>query len=301
MRDGVVYVPILKGKANDLKAFARLGPDARRLTKPLIEALPVDKSKVETEQHLQVFADRVRKLKPRSIMYLDFYGLMPDERLSDGTNAIVHGFALLRDVPHTITPVFGLHRNDRLWGHFRQISAHFGGGFCFRILRDDIAVDAAEDTWEEIIRRSAELGLDPSNVDLVLDLGHVGQLSPATLKEEVVDFVALNRRVGEYRSLVVAGSSALKEVSVVPKDGVGEVHRNEWHLWGQLLADVDESLSVQFGDYGVVHPDFLDSVQNPNIQAKIRYTVGDLHLYFRGHGLYRPAVDFDQYYELGKV
>jgi len=99
MRNGVVYVPILKGKANDLKGFARLGSEARRLTKPLVEVLPVDRTKGDTEQHLQTFADRLRKVSPPSSIYLDFYGLMPDELLPDGTSSIVRGFALFRDTP----------------------------------------------------------------------------------------------------------------------------------------------------------------------------------------------------------
>jgi hypothetical protein len=298
MQDRVVYVPILKGKANDLKAFGRLGPNARPLTKPLIEVLPVDRKKSDTDQHLQTFADRLRKLSPRSDLFVDFYGLMPDEQVGDGTNAIVRGFSLIRNSPHAITPVYGLHRNDRLWSPFRRIVEEFGNGICLRVLRDDIADDIAEDTWDAIIQRTAALGLSPKSVDLVVDMGYVGQDSSVKAKEEIVDFLALNRRANEYRSLVVAGSSALKEVSVVPKDGVGEVHRHEWHVWGHLVADVDESLRIRFGDYGIVHPDFSESVQNPNIQAKIRYTVGDVHLYARGHGLYRPTVDFDQYYSL---
>ncbi|MBF3728241.1 hypothetical protein ISG25_37580, partial [Burkholderia pseudomallei] len=53
-------------------------------------------------------------------------------------------------------------------------------------------------------------------------------------------------------------------------------------------------------DYGVIHPDFSDIGPNKYMNAKIRYTVGDKIVYFRGHGLLHPVKDYNQYYDLAK-
>ena len=51
----------------------------------------------------------------------------------------------------------------------------------------------------------------------------------------------------------------------------------------------------------MIHPDFSDFGPNKNMNAKIRYTVGDKILYFRGHGLLHPVKDYSQYYHLAHL
>ena len=48
--------------------------------------------------------------------------------------------------------------------------------------------------------------------------------------------------------------------------------------------------------------DFTDQSANRYINAKIRYTVGNKIVYFRGHALPLPVKDYDQYHKLaGRV
>ena len=102
------YVPIIKGKASDLKAVGRLDPKLRAVTKPLIEALPVNSKKRTLDRHVFTLCDHIRKHVPLGEVFVDFYGIMPDAAMPDGTNAVLFGYQLLKGLGRSVTPVFGL-------------------------------------------------------------------------------------------------------------------------------------------------------------------------------------------------
>lgn len=294
-----VYVPIIKGKRNDIQAVGMLRDEVRSLVKPLVEAMPVNRAKSSVEDHIQKFVRYIVKHIPSGEIFVDFFGLMPDEKLEDGSDATITGFELLQSLGRSVTPTYGLARNDELWASLGPIVEGFGKGFCFRLSIDDLD-DNAEESWTQVIERSSDLGLAPRQVDLVIDLRFVGNHDESQLNELVVDFVALNPQASTYRSIVVAGSSAMKTVGEIEKDDVGEVVRRELYVWSTLRRDVDDSLQLLFGDYGVIHPDFSDFGSSKYMNAKIRYTAGDRIIYYRGHGLIYPKKDYAQYHNLAR-
>lgn len=297
MNTHYAYVPIVKGKRNDIEAVSMLTNDVRGLVKPLVEVMPIDRKKFTVETHIEKFANYIIKFLPHGEIFVDFYGLLPDEKLKNGSNAIISGFSHLKERGCVVTPTYGLDRNDKLWAQLKSVVSDFNQGFCFRISIDDLD-DKAEETWDQIIERTSDMALFPPQVDIVVDLRFVGDKNENDLKNMVIDFLALNSNASKYRSVTLAGSSALKTVSEIEKDNVGEVSRKELRLWSALSRDVDESLHLLFGDYGVIHPDFSDQGSSKYTNAKIRYTVGSRILYFRGHGLTHPKKDYVQYHDL---
>ncbi|OJB33329.1 hypothetical protein BGV56_18730 [Burkholderia ubonensis] len=225
---------------------------------------------------------------------------MPDACVPDGTNGTIFGYQLLKGLWRSVTPVYGLERNDDLWLPLRDIVTSFNKGFAFRLRRDDLADDLIEETWTSIIERSAQMGLEEGTVDLILDFASLIDVDTAEIEETVISFLFHNPRVSRYRSIIVAASSALRTVGEIEKDDMSEVLRSELHLWSRLWNDMPDNVKPIYGDYGVIHPDFSDIGPNKNMNAKIRYTVGDRILYFRGHGLLRPVRDYEQYYELAR-
>jgi hypothetical protein len=155
--------------------------------------------------------------------------------------------------------------------------------FCFRIESEDLD-EESENTWEKILMRSAELGLAPTQVDLYIDLRDVRESDIDELQERVTDFLALQPNGEKYRSICVAGSSASKDVTVIRKDSIGAIYRNELKLWARLKIDVPACADLIYGDYGIVHPDFAEDVPcGGTVNCKIRYTAGSQTFVFRGH------------------
>lgn len=288
-----LYSPIVKGKLNDLKALGMISGAARALIKPSIEAMPLPKGG-DIDKHLYKLAHYLVKHVPLGEVYLDFYGLLPGQRVADGRDATVAGFQLLKALGRTVTPVYGFGRDDSLWQHLVPIVESNAQGFCFRVDVDDLD-DVAEDTWAHILERGAELGLRPNQIDLMIDLRDVTKFELDELQDIVDDFFAISPNLRGYRSVILAGSSALKTVAEIPKDGVGHVARRELALWSRVQREIVPDLPLVFGDYGVIHPEFSDQGPNKNVNAKIRYTDRGRIIYFRGHGLLRPVKDFAQY------
>lgn len=295
-----LYVPFIKGKENDVIAVGKLSRQVRERIKPLVEAMPVDPKSPNIDEHVHKLCRYVRRHAPLGSLYVDFFGLMPDAVVSDGTNATLFGYQLLKGLGRHVTPVYGLERNDELWTPLGLVAEGFGLGFAFRLRKDDIAEEVIDETWSAVLERSAQLGLDEDDIDIVIDLGSLSDIQFDDARESVVSFLAGNPRAKFYRNIVVAGSSALRTVGEIEKEDVAEVRRAELYLWSDLWNDLPDEIRPVYGDYGVVHPDFSDVGPNKNINAKIRYTAGDRILYFRGHGLHVPVKDFEQYRGLAK-
>jgi hypothetical protein len=291
-----LYSPIVKGKLNDLKALGKISGAARAQIKPLIEAMPLPKDG-DIDRHLHKLAHYLMKHVPLGEIYLDFYGLLPGQKTPDGTDATIAGFNLVRALGRTVTPVYGFDRDDSLWPLLVPVIQSNAQGFCFRVDVDDLD-DLAEETWGQILERSAELGLRSNQIDLLLDLRDVMKFELDELQRIVEDFFGINPDIRGFRSVILAGSSALKTVADIPKDGVGHVTRRELLLWSRVQREVSRELPLVFGDYGVIHPDFSDQGPNNYMNAKIRYTDRGRIVYFRGHGLKHPVKDYVQYHSL---
>ena len=89
-------------------------------------------------------------------------------------------------------------------------------------------------------------------------------------------------------------------MSDIEIDGHASIARNELLVWARAQKNVDADTSIVFGDYGIIHPDFSDQVNNPNINAKLRYTSRGRINYYRGHGLRMPKSDYAQYFGLAE-
>lgn len=289
-----VYVPILKGKMFDLMAVQKLEPAVRALVKPLVEALPVHKGKT-IEDHIHTVCHYLRKYAPDGPLFVDFRGIDPEATVSSGHNAIVYGYRLLRALDRPVTPVYGLARNDAIWNDLGKQAKYFGAGFCFRLVSDDLEPFSIDDTWEQVTERVAQMTVPLEETDLLLDFRALEDHKLQAYHEQVVSFLSANALSPSFRSVIVSGSCALKDVSSVEKEGTQDVLRHELTLWRKLWLDLPENLRPIYSDYGIVHPDFIDLGPNPNINAKIRYTAGDRIRYFRGHGLHRPVSDYVQY------
>jgi len=297
-----LYSPIIKGKLNDLKAVDRLSEGTRSKIKPLIEVMPLPEKNTGLENHLKKFVNYIVKYAQVEEIFVDFYRISP-QKTSNGIDATLAGFHLLKTHGVDVTPTYGFDRDEDLerdndrWNSLRTVVKDFGNGFCFRIDIDDLD-DQADATMSQIIERSSQLGLKPKDVDLLIDLRDLSDRDMDELKELVLDFLQLIPPSLAYRSIILAGSSALKTVTKIIPDGVGDIIRKELRLWINIQRDLPESLSLVYGDYGIIHPDFSGGVPSKYINAKIRYTNQGRITYYRGHGLLHPINDYAQYSEL---
>jgi len=189
-------------------------------------------------------------------------------------------------------------RREKMWVDLASLFPRLSRGLCFRIDVDDVLGGAHEDIWQQVAERTAQLGLKPSDVDVLMDLRSLHDRDERLLKESVIDFTLEAGRF-KPRTFVLSGSSALHTVSDVPADGELAVRRAELWLWAEIFTDTNLGPRIVFSDYGVVYPDFDRDTSATHINAKIRYTAQDKIHYFRGQ-LYSKIAPLFQYPELAR-
>jgi hypothetical protein len=276
------YSPVVKGKAHDIRAYKKALESDDVQMKALIDVLPVPAGKT-VDEHIEKLSKDLGTLPIGVPLFVDLYGFMPGQMSRTGRNATIEGYHVLFDAGRVVTPVYGFGRNNALWPIFAQVVRAHRSGFCFRIELEDLD-DESENTWDQILTRSAELGLGPRDIDLFVDLRDVRSADVDEMQSLVTDFLAMCPAGIEYRTVCVAGSSASKDVTAVARDTLGRLYRNELKIWARLKCDVPACVDLVYGDYGIVHPDFAENVPcGGTVNCKIRYTAGSSILVFRGH------------------
>jgi hypothetical protein len=232
-----IYIPIIKGKQNDLKAIGKLHPNHRKLIKPLIELSPTP-SKSNVDDHLEKFIKYLTAQNDDGLLFVDFNGFIPGESTKKGIPATIAGYDYLHNVECYVTPVYGFGRDDSLWNYLGAVIKQHRQGFCFRLEEDDLEEDIAEETWEKILIKSAQLEVSFTEVDLIIDLKDVRLKSVSEKVSLVTDFMMFQPKSIKFRSIAIAGSSAPKDVSVIKIDSIGEIERKELMIWANLRTDL---------------------------------------------------------------
>jgi hypothetical protein len=294
--DAPIYVPVVKAKRNDIASLGGVAPANRPAIRPLLELAEYSSS--DYDQILGALVTRLARFTWPHAPYVDLYSFLPDARVASGVNATVEGFRQIARHGISVIPTYGFERNDDLWGDLGAVAEKFATGFCFRVDIEDLD-DQSEQTWVNIIERTAEMGLSAGDIDVVVDLRFVGDWALQALIDLTQEFLELQPDEFRPRFRAIIGSSALKNVAGIPVNGTGTVVRQELLLWSQIQAMLGAADQVAYGDYGVIHPDFSQSAPSPNANAKIRYTRGDTIHYFRGTRVFKPS-NFAQYHSLAR-
>jgi hypothetical protein len=292
--NAIVYSPILKGKLNDIKAFGHLPISASHAVKPIFE-FPLLKANSNKAKAILRFAQGLARFTLDRSCYVDFPMMPTGDRMPDGVLTIKYAFTALRGLGVNFQPCCGFNRDEELWPEYSD-QANLSGGILLRLERDDLVLP---DTTVDNIVDLINLGVDLRKVNILCDWKSIKSKSDAFQCADYTNtFMSILTRQFKPNSMIVAGSSALKYVGSVPKNGFLEVERWELNMFAEIGFEL-YSVPITFGDYGVIHPDFLDSVPALNANAKIRYTVGNIIRIERGESL-RLGARYAQYRILAK-
>jgi hypothetical protein len=293
-----LYTPILKGKANDLKALGKLPRSLAPHVHPLVELLsPNEGESIETS--CVRFAHQLRKHCPLHAVSVDLHSIAPEHETADGSRALEALCANLRGQGILFTPVFGFDHEPELWERIAHIAVREGRGLTFRLKIDDL--EAGEDTIADLIERLRYADIPASSTKILIDLESIGDLdvvSLVRLRGLAQDFVDAALTAANFGLISVIASSMPKDVGSVVKEGSKSFYRQEIPIWLNVAAGVP-SEGIAFGDYGIVHPNFTDKIIATNANAKIRYTKGLHHHVFRGYSL-KEGLKYKQYHELAQ-
>lgn len=291
MFDHTHYVPILRWKRAERWALADLPHSTCDVITPLFEpttwAFADTKKRKTLESKISNIAEDLLQYWGQDPFFMDF-GLVPaNARSYAGRDSFLLMAKEARSQQLHLIPVTGLGRGQAVQSAVKEVISTDGYGACFRLFRNDLG-DAAVQT--HITNLLTELQIQPNNVDLIVDLQCVDQITP--------DYASLIRQVpflDNWRTFTVAGGALPKDLSDFDP-GKGLHPRWEWRKWCECIQARETPRLPSFADYTIQHPLFEEPPDGAAPSASIRYTTDEDWVIIRGLSVRRDdANGFQQW------
>lgn len=277
------YVPVVLTRRGERGALALLSAGARTALTPLFVVHPRDYD-YEHSRYRKTVPEHLQDL-PRHLV--DAWGVRPalvdvsyveDHPVGAAGEAPLVWFtaeAAARGLP--LVPVVAPSSRPDYRAAAAVVAARDGLGACLRLGPGDWPSAIGQPALDAVL---AGLGIGPSDVDLVLDLGgEVGSLAEPAVRAELTGLPHLT----SWRSLVVTGTGM--PATIPAGRGVHRIPRREWTLYRRLVTGAPALPRVPtFGDYVIASPDPVIDVDPRimSISASLRYTCDDEWLVPKG-------------------
>lgn len=281
MFDHKIYVPILRWKQAERLSLRDLPDDVCSRMRPLVQVVPesvkTGKRTPSVHQAFQKVAAEMRDCWGTRPLLVDLRHL--DPRLRIGTAHPLAYIALqARANSVSMIPVTGLHKDSAYQASVRQTVADDRRGACLRLFRGDIS---SSNLRNPLLRLLGQLGLEPHNVDLVLDMEFHDATYPG-----FDSLVSVIPQICEWRTLAVASGAFPPDLTKWKTPGTYREPRRDWQSWLREIMLEDSLIrKPSFSDYGIYHPTYRPPPGFPNFSASIRYTDDDDWIVMRGEGV----------------
>ena len=253
MRDDV-YRPILRPRRGELAALSHLAPGDATRVMPVLELEPGPS-----------IVPLIRELPPRTGALAIDFGALPEtaDRFAAPSLDLAEELA---DLGVAVLPVL------RAYESKRRLAAH---GLAARmhlrraVLRLQPHVDAGNPAAASAVadRLLTGAGLEPEEVDLLIDLAEAACLAHAGEIEEQARRVLRWARGLPWRSVSVAAGAMPANLDDLPTDRAVTVGRLDARVWARLGAP-----GIGYSDYGVTSPVRRLGVQRHRQLPTLRYT-----------------------------
>jgi len=283
------YIPILRWKLAERKALEKLFQQDRENLTPLIEfVMPsattkkqgnkiviTKTSKEKLTEMLSSVADDFLKSCGQNTIFIDVHLLDSDVRassfeqiLSSSNKLNLFSVPVIYIIPVTSTSADMATRTIAI--NYAKSSGH---GLCIRIDRSHFD---EKNLSSHISKFITDNKLDIKNIDLLVDLGVVGQ---DTVTDDIVKKLAQIPNINNWRSFIISAGAFPKNLTEFMPGKVHELNRLDWKLW-ESIKDTDLSRVPFFSDYTIQCP-IYDPV-NIRGSVSVRYTDNDKWWIFRG-------------------
>lgn len=288
MLNTACYFPFVPNKQGELMAVSHLSPRCRARTRVVYEIdRPAGAQSAELEQHIAEAVNQiVHAWGTRYPLLVDLPGYGPEHRMPDGTTAIDRAYLSLRQMRMVVVPVVGpiSARGVEVIHMMRDVVSLNRCGAALRIPFLELSqTDVLQRELQAVMRA---LALDPGDIDLLLDLEatlHIpkSQRSVAHLTAVVHEALAVISAIGNFRNVIVCGSSVPESVGKEYDDVPYRGQRIELEVWRGVCGRV--RTPVCFSDYCITAPRGNDprGFGSPP-PPRVRLSTPHEHVFYRG-------------------
>ncbi len=286
MRMQCKYVPLLRAKQGELFALQRLDPAIKHALLPFVDIDEAPSAKPKPlDDHLAIIAKRLAKAWGKEQEFIvDTDRIDSDLIVKDGKHYISYFCEHLAMWELKAIVTCSLDRSDKYLKAIAGDNKRSKGHLCIRIFENDIEL-----TEDELCSRLqvllGKVGSLRSTCDLLIDLRVIDQTRFNETLELVSKFLASEKCVSEWKSIILAGSSFPNSLKGIRADTITEFPRYDFRLWRSLASGRIKPRRIPiYGDYGIISALYSDQpdFRSANIPTKIRYATDDNWLVAKG-------------------
>ncbi|KQW70042.1 beta family protein [Methylibium sp. Root1272] len=281
-QDTIVYTPALKWKLGEQDAVKTLTAVQKAKTLPIAEVpgLPIDWKKNEYkktwDQHIDDVVDATIKSWGKVQEIAVDQPMVDDDRLANGkTFAWRYLFDRLWIAGVEAVPVVSSYADSLEIAELRKAAKSNGRTrWMLRYVADQSAdeLPPIKEVAKWFDDTLAELKAEHTDVDAVLDLGHVGTWEIKPIAATVASFLDAIAALGSWRRISLLSGAFPKNLAGLSK-GTHQIPRKDWSLYKAVKPLVSiPGNDLLFGDYGVSHIDaFEGDPRLLKMSANLRY------------------------------
>ena len=189
----------------------------------------------------------------------------------------------------TFTPVTGVSRTVDVAAALDNLK----NGLAIRLLRQEFEEGIVA---QGLDRFMADHGLNPADVDIIIDLGPIYDLIPAGVARLGLAFLAAVPHLPQWRTLTVSACAFPMGMGVVERHSYRLIERSEWLGWCDRMHADQESLQrlPTYSDCAIQHPKGVEDFdfRTMQVSASVRYTVKNQWLLIKGErATTTPAIE----------
>ena len=263
-----MYYPILKSKENEFLALKEISATSKIEISPVFEILP------ETTDNT------LAKL-------LEFWSFDSNQVLIDASlyktedtdygeiSLLLHE---LVDGDVNPVPVIEFNSPEDYLEEVEKFLAENDTKICIRIRRKLLRASTLTATINELTQR---FDLSSNQIILLFDLEFVTDNDFESKTDILIACLDELDTFNDYDDVVISSGSFPSNLGGVAADTRELLSRFEWQIWNRILEETDKG-EVSYGDYGIKHPVYDDTVRKFEPSSSIKYTTVDNYLIYRG-------------------
>lgn len=305
--DKVVYIPVLKWKQGEQGAVKPLSSAQRAQMLPIAELQDRTydwKKQIYNktwEEHLDKMALTTRNAWGKSHeIAVDMNSATMPHLINKARR---RHFSVLWAHGVQAVPVVGTYTAPTEVAELREVSdLHDRKRWLLRYVFDQEAevLPAPQEVASWYKSASKQLGVEHSQIDAVVDLGHVANWDVKALAPDIANIVRAVSELGHWRRVAVLSGAFPRNLAGYNR-GTYQIPRIDWALYQEVrtLAKTSQQFPL-YGDYGVSHIEAFDGdPRTIKMSVNLRYAHWDTWTVFKA----RSAIDFgfEQYLELCKL
>nr|WP_255482055.1 beta family protein [Amycolatopsis sp. SID8362] len=264
----------MRTKGGELTALRAIsGPEQVRQVQPLLQFDPRGSAPASQLDAVEAAIRNLRQLGRRvmldasEVAHLPAFGHGPTGPLGQLADRLSDPVDLLDAIaPSTFVPVVRSDADLQSAAALGRLCHELAAGGALRIR----PATAARATIEQIIE---QLALDTGEIDLIVDLQYVPEVTAARVDEAAAILSAL-AELGEFRTTSLLSGSIPRTLA---RTSTWEQPRNEEVLWDQLSQN--GATELRLGDYGTIHP--IPSEGFGSKHVNLKYTCPEHWFYSR--------------------